>query len=267
MPSPFPGMDPYLEARNIWPGVHHRLITAIGDALAPQVAPRYYVDVEQRTYIVEVDEGEYVIRPDVTISSVRPSGRPPGEREAMAVGPGAVQAVTVPLFEEVREGYLEIREVQTHEVITVLELLSPTNKAPGEGRKEYETKRRRVLYTLTSLVEIDLLRAGEPMEMEPAPEADYRILVRPGWVRTQARLYAFGVREPIPEISVPLREGDKEARLALGELLSEVYDRARYTFRLDYRRPPAPPLSPTDAEWANQWLRAKGLRGTDTPSQ
>lgn len=271
MPSPFPGMDPYLEGLNIWPDVHHRLITAIGDVLAPQVAPRYYVWIEQRTYIVEVDGEERIARPDVAIiTAPSETGGDPFGGGGIPLGAGPLgeggvatsvasiaQTVTLPQFEEMREGYLEIREAQTHEVVTVIELLSPSNKVPGEGRKEYEAKRRHVLCTLTGFVEIDLLRAGEPMAMNPLPKSDYRILVRAGGGGYRARLYAFGVRQPIPEVPVPLRYGEKEVRLALGRLLGEIYDRARYDLSVDYRQPPEPPLSPEDAIWA---VEMKGKR-------
>jgi hypothetical protein len=168
--------------------------------------------------------------------------------------------VNLPFFEKVREGYLEIRDARTHTVVTVIEVLSPSNKAPGAGRDEYESKRRQVLATVTNLVEIDLLRAGEPMEMQPLSKSDYRILVRAGWERPRARLYAFSVREAIPEVPVPLQRGEKEVVLAVGKLLSEIYDRARYDIRLNYRQPPEPPLAPEDAAWADELLRAKGLR-------
>jgi hypothetical protein len=275
-------MDPYLEGRNIWPGLHHRLITAIGDALAPQVAPAYYVEVEERTYIIEEDMEEFVGRPDVAIIAVPNVSfkkkslnlRNSKEEEinvpsdAKLYGGNGVgtadasiaQTVNLPFFEKVREGYLEIRDARTHTVVTVIEVLSPSNKAPGAGRDEYETKRRNVLATLTNLVEIDLLRAGEPMEMQPLPKSNYRILVRTGWERPKARLYAFSVREEIPLTPAPLRRSEKEAVLAVGKLLSEIYDRARYDIRLNYRQPPEPPLAPEDAAWADELLRAKGVR-------
>jgi Protein of unknown function (DUF4058) len=116
---------------------------------------------------------------------------------------------------------------------------------------------------MTSLVEIDLLRAGEPMEMEPLPESDYRVLVGCGWERPKARLYAFGLRQALPVVPLPLSEGENEAQLPLGQLLAEVYDEARYDLRLDYRpAPPDPPLSPEDAAWVEDLLREKQLRGS-----
>jgi hypothetical protein len=234
MPSPFPGMDPYLERRNVWPDVHSALIVATRDALAPQVAPAYYVAIEERMYIVAAETATAVAN--------------------------VPQTVVLPQFEEVHERYLEIRDTQTHAVVTALEILSPSNKAPGEGREAYEEKRRQVLSTRTNLVEIDLLRAGKPMEMQPPPQGDYRILVRVGWERPQARLYVCSIRQALPEVPVPLRRGEPEARLSLGQLLADNYTRAHYDLRLDYRQPPEPPLSPLDAAWAEELLRTKGLQ-------
>jgi hypothetical protein len=117
------------------------------------------------------------------------------------------------------------------------------------------------LRTLTNLVEIDLLRDGTPMAMAPMPESDYRVLVSSEWDRPQARLYAFGIRQALPTIPVPLQWGDEEAALPLGQLLGEIYDRARYDLSVDYRRdPPEPRLSGADAAWMDGLLREKGRR-------
>jgi uncharacterized protein DUF4058 len=260
MPSPFPGMDPYLEGRTIWPDVHSSLIPAIRDALAPQVAPAYYVAIEQRVTTVEIAREEGVREPDVAIVPTRPVPVPSGG-VAVAEAPAATAvAVTLPYFEKIREGYIEIRDVKHHVVVTAIEVLSRTNKLASDGRQEYEKKRRAVLASVTSLIEIDLLRAGEPMKMDPTPQTDYRILVSRGWEHPRAALHAFTLRQAIPAVSVPLQWGEEEVLLALGELLAGVYDRARYDLRLDYRgAPPEPPLSAEDAAWVGELLREKGL--------
>ncbi|MGH8060045.1 MAG: DUF4058 family protein [Candidatus Entotheonellia bacterium] len=260
MPSPFPGMDPYLERRSMWPDVHNSFIVGMRDALAPQVAPAYYVAIEERTYLVALDIAEFIGRPDAAIVASPTEARPAGEAGPATAVASMAQTVLLPLYEEVREGYLEIRAAQTHALVTAIEMLSPSNKAPGEGRRVYEETRRRVLSTLTNLVEIDLLRGGEPMEMQPPPQGDYRMLVRAGWERPYARLYTCSVRHVLPEVPVPLRRGEQEARLHLSRLLADLYDRARYDLRLDYRQLPEPPLSAPDADWADELLRARGLR-------
>lgn len=257
MPSPFPGMDPYLEAPGLWPDLHHRLIAAISDALAPQVAPTYFVRVEQRAYILQLDDFQLVGRPDLAIIGV---GGHVAESAALASYAAGPQTVSLPTFEQTRESYLEIHSTSTQEVITVIEVLSPSNKAAGVGRREYEAKRREVLSTYTSLVEIDLLRAGEPMEMHPVPRGDYRILVRRGWELGRGHVHSFSVRQPMPEVGVPLRQGEEEARLCIRVLLADIYDRARYDLSLDYRGDADPPLVADDKTWADGWLRERGLR-------
>jgi hypothetical protein len=251
-------MDPYLEARWLWPDVHGRLVPSIADALAPQVAPAYYVAIEERTYLVPAMPESPPRRPDIAlVSTDSPSSASGSVATLVGVAP---RTVTLPLYERIRETYLEVREVGTHAVVTVIELLSPTNKVGG-GRAEYQEKRAQVLETATSLVEIDLLRDGDPMEMSPRPEELYRILVAPSWERPRARLWALGLRSLLPDVPVPLREREKEAGIPLGKLLPELYDRARYDLRLDYRQPvPDPALPPEDAAWVEALLQEKGRR-------
>jgi hypothetical protein len=247
-------MDPYLERPSLWPDVHLGLIRAVQAALAPQVAPRYYVAVEERTYIAAIEPLTYLGRPDVAIISqpwFPPAPPLSGPPRAVLERPVIVE---LPVTEEVRERYLEVREAATHAVVTVVEILSPANKRPGEGRRQYEEKRNRVLEPRTSLVEIDLLRGGEPLPMGWMPTSHYRILVGRGWERPRARLYPFNVNEPIPEIPIPLQRGEAEPTLNLGELLAQIYDQVRYDLRIDYTAEPDPPLDTDTAAWARSLL-------------
>ncbi|MBI3959212.1 MAG: DUF4058 family protein [Chloroflexi bacterium] len=253
MASPFPGMDPYLEHPSLWPDIHNRLIAAIADTLVPQVAPRYYVGVERRAYLFKPDDIVFIGRPDVSI--VRLQRQPAmAEMAALAVAePQAVYEVDVPMADEVSENFLEIREVKTGRLITLMELLSPVNKLSDEGREQYTRKRADVLRSWTSLVEIDLLRAGKPMPVVgPDVESDYRILVSPGWRRPHARMHAFSLRQPIPEIRIPLQKGEDEPTLPLNDVLHSLYNRARFDLRLDYAEPPVPPLADADVAWARE---------------
>jgi hypothetical protein len=256
-------MDPYLEEREFWPDLHHSLITAIRDALAPQVAPRYRVRIERRTYLSTEELQERHTRPDAAVITAPERTAPVGGTAiATVVAPTSpAETIQLPSFDEIHQGYIEIRDGRTHEVVTALEVLSPTNKLPGSGRAQYLTKRREVTHSLTNFVEIDLLRYGPPMEMEPAPPSAYRIVVSPAWERPAARLYRFDFRSPIPVIPVPLRQSEDEVTLSIGELLPGIYDRALYELDLDYAQdPPDPPLSPEDAAWIDALLREKGLR-------
>lgn len=229
MPTPFPGMDPYLERAGVWEEVHTRLIVAMADALGPQVRPKYRVGVEQRTYlaILTPDEYELVGKPDVLVAAPRHQAQPV-RTTATSVGI-APRVAHLPMPEEIIERHLAVRDVLTGEVITVIELLSPTNKLTREGRRQYARKRLRILGSATHFIEIDLLRAGEPFPFRVQDgdvQSDYRILVSRAQDRPQAAVYLFTIREPIPDIPVPLQPGDTEPSLALNRLVHEVYDRA-----------------------------------------
>jgi hypothetical protein len=257
VPSPFPGMDPYLEHPTLWPGVHNGLLATLQLALAPQLRPRYYVALEERIYVTEPEQRTFVGRPDVAVVA------PPETELTPPSTPSAspVLAVRVPLPDEVRETYLEVREAGTDYVITVLEVLSPTNKRPGRGRRLYEDKRMEVLTTRSHLVEVDLIRSGEPMPLiDNGRASDYRILISRGDRRPNASLYPFGVRQPIPTFPLPLKAHDQEPMVDLGQLLHDLYDRASYDLRIDYTDDPDPPLSSADAAWADRLLRQQGLR-------
>ncbi|WP_017716869.1 DUF4058 family protein [Kamptonema formosum] len=261
MPSPFPGMNPYLEHPAVWPKVHKRLIVALADLLAPQLRPKYIVDIEDRIYQSSGEDSIFVGIPDVTVQRPLTSRNPTVSNVAVAAPPAQPVTVAIPIPETVREDYLQIRDVATNEVVTALEVLSPKNKRSGEGRRKYELKRQRVLGSLTNLVEIDLLRAGEPMPvLNNDTQSDYRILVSRGDRRPLADLYAFNLRDAIPCFPLPLRAGDREPVVDLKALLDLVYDRGSYDLRIDYRSEPVPALSEADAGWADALLREQGCR-------
>jgi Protein of unknown function (DUF4058) len=252
MPTLFPGMDPHLERRDRWHAVHTRLIVAIADALGPQVRPYYRVDIELRTYIALLTSESLAGIPDVLVlSSTRQVDSPMATASSTGVVP---QVVEVPMPEEIHERYLVVREVATQEVVTVIEILSLANKLTHEGREAYEAKRRLVFSSQTSLVEIDLLRAGEPLPPLRAGQSDYRILISAAHERPRATAYAFSVRHAIPTIPIPLRPGESEPTLPLNQLLHDLYDRASYDLAIDYSPPPVPPLQDDDADWANRLL-------------
>ena len=262
MPTPFPGMDPYLERPSMWPGVHNALMASIQLDLAPQVRPRYYVSMEERVYFSEDEDGRdpLVGIPDaVVVGPTGNGGSPSDPYEALPKGV-AMTTVHVGIPVQAREAYLELRDTGTGSVVSVIELLSPSNKRPGKGRDLYERKRARFLETWTHMVEVDLTRAGEPMRFaDNGAVSDYRILIRRGG-RPRATLYTFGVRHAIPAFRLPLKRGDTEPVLDIGKILHELYDRAGYDLALDYASEPTPPLSPGDAEWADALLGEKGLR-------
>jgi hypothetical protein len=171
-----------------------------------------------------------------------------------------VLEVGVPMQDEVSENFLEIHEVKTGKLITILELGSPVNKLHKQGREEYKRKCGYVCRSWTNPVEIDLLRAGDPMPVVGAQvQSDYRILVSRGIQRPRASLIACTLRQPIPAFMLPLLPNDDEPEVALNRIFHALYQRARFDLRFDYSQPPIPPLAEADAAWARELITAHGL--------
>ncbi len=254
MPTPFPGMDPYLERPGFWEEVHTRMIVALADDLNPAVMPRYRVGVERRTYLTVAEPPSRDVsvgKPDVLVIQSRGNDGLAVASSPIAVAPP--QVASLPMPEEVIERYLTVREVASNKVITVIEILSPSNKLPGVGRDQYEKKRLQVLGSRTNLVEIDLLRVGEPLPMwvrDGDVASDYRIVISRSQQRPRADVYLFGVREPIPNFPIPLQPKEDEPVLPLNQILHELYDRAGYDLAIDYSQPADPPLMDDDAAWS-----------------
>ncbi len=249
MPTPFPGMDPYLERRDRWPAVHTRLIVAMADAIGPQVWPQYRVDIELRTYTALLTSASLVGIPDVLAMSASHEEVDTGSA-ATRTG-AAPQVIEVPMPEDIQERYLVVREVASQEVITVIELLSLAHKLTYEGREAYEAKRNAVLGSKTHLIEIDLLRAGTPLVPFRAGH-DYRIWVSSAPERPRGVAYMLSVRDPLPTLAIPLRPGHPEPTLPLNQLVHDVYDRGGYHLAIDYSQSPVPPLQEADADWARR---------------
>lgn len=264
MPSPFPGMDPYLEHPELWPGVHHRLIVAIADLLSVQLRPVYSVSLEVRMYETINEQSLLVGIPDVSVLSKKGQVSTPNSttsQVAVATPPTTPMRVTVPVPITVRQGYLEIKEVATKEVVTAIEILSPVNKRSGKGRDAYLAKREEILGSLTNFVEIDLLRSGKPMPiLDKGLDSHYRILVSRGKQRPRADLYAFNLQNQIGTFPLPLRSGDTEPVIDLRALLTNIYDVGGYDLKIDYTSKPVPSLSKNNASWADAILRQQGLR-------
>jgi hypothetical protein len=257
MPTSFPGMDPYLERRGLWEEVHTGLITSIQRFLTPLLRPKYRVAIERRTYLsVLPPDDQLVGMPDVLIRTERGDAPRTMMRATITTAPVIGE---LPLPEEVHERYLEVREVATQEVVTVIEILSPANKLGKAGRAQYEEKRIEVLASLTNLVEIDLLRAGKPFAMKipgqnGLTKSHYRIVISRSWQRPRADFYLFSVREPIPDFPIPLQRGETEPILPLNQILHELYDQGGYDMAIDYHQSPEPPLADEDKQWAKALL-------------
>jgi hypothetical protein len=251
MPSPFPGMNPYLEAPNLWAEVHSRLIVAIADQLDELLSRQYRVAVENRVYLNQPEESILVGVPDVAVTASQPEAATLASTITALAEPLTVE---LPAWVEVQERYLEIRDGSTGTVITTIEVLSPKNKRTGEGRNAYLQKRQQVLSSATHLVEIDLLRGGEPMPMGHIPRSHYRILVSRSPDRPSAKLYPFAIQDSIPVFPIPLRTDEPEPLLDLQPLLHRIYDKGRFELAIDTQQLPSPKLAAADWAWVQSIL-------------
>lgn len=253
MSSPFPGMNPYLEKPSVWHDFHQRFIPRIADALARQIAPEYIARIEDHIYIHEHsgEERRFFGRSDVSVVHFEPSAVPATITRAIAAPASGLIAPGVDIL---HESYIEISDRESFEVITVIELLSPTNKTPGSDREQYIGKRKAIYRSNAHLVEIDLLRGGERMPVEGMPPCDYVVMVSRSYERPRVELWPFGLRDPLPLIPVPLRLGKKDATIDLGRLLQDQFDAAGYGNYI-YRGRPEPPLSDPDGVWAEEIVR------------
>ncbi|MGB3669848.1 MAG: DUF4058 family protein [Phormidesmis sp.] len=247
----FPGMNPYLENPNIWPEVHYGLMGVLMRNLNPQLNPKYRVAVEKRVYM----DALLVGIPDTAVFEKKISEKRDQEvdtnlqlSQQIAVL-SKPEIVSIPMSEEVTERYLEVREVGSGRVVTVIELLSPKNKQAGEGQRQYSDKRPRLLATQTHLIEIDLLRTGTPMLVEGGRQSDYQVLVSRAGDRPVAARYPFDLKDPIPCFPLPLGVGDVEPILDLGALLAQASTEASLDLAIDYTQLPNPALSLADTAW------------------
>jgi Protein of unknown function (DUF4058) len=257
MPSPFPGMDPFLEAQGYWREFHTKFLNWIQDTLTERVPDAYEVRIEERLSLVyepDVDtrRGTW---PDVAI--LRSAG--PSEAGSSTSGTMTLEPVTLTLpryhVEEVSEARIEIRRFPDRELVTAIELLSPSNKeAPGELL--YSQKRLELIHQPVHLVELDLLIRGKRLTMEEElPKGHYYAFVSRAERRFLSETSTWTIRDPLPTIPIPLLAPDPDIPLDLAAIFQTVYQRARYERSIKYKAPLGLPLSPEDRAWAEAIAR------------
>ena len=248
MPSPFPGMNPYFEARD-WKLFHSQFVNQIPRTLNRLMPAHYFAKAQTDVVLREpsANQRRRAKEPDVSIIDRRVAGD--GGAAAVAVAPAA-EYVTLPeVVVEERRRWVEIVDSRRRRVVTHIEVLSPSNKR-GD-RRLYLNKRLRLLYSDANFVEIDLLRGGRRMPMQGLPPCDYCAIVARPDDPGRARYWAVTLRQPLPAVPIPLRPEDGEVTLDLQRLLHETYDEAGFARDWSlYETPPKPPLSADDAAWA-----------------
>jgi hypothetical protein len=264
MKSPFPGMDPYLEWH--WLDLHPRLIVASSRAIQRQLGDDLVARIEERLVVEDTLGYSRPIGPDVRVVAVRPRGGAEGGGTAVMTTARPVHLTE--MSEPIRERSIEILDLKTGgRVITIVEFVSPSNKLPGDGRKQYRQKQEECYAARVSLVEIDLTRGERTLlchrwATARQYESTYQVSVwRAAWA-SEVDLYPIALHERLPPVPIPLRPGEPEATLDLQAVFEECYADARYDRTVDYAKPPAPPLAGDEAAWAGQLLADRGAAGS-----
>ena len=255
MPSPFPGMDPYLEG-HLWPDVHQRLATKISQLLSPRLKPRYVARLNIAVLGDQPSEDEIsIMYPDIEVVRASRAEPPPDLFSGGAVAtPTMTPSLTIP-FIQMRVASVEIRDAAANELVTVIEILSPINKREP-GLAQYLQKRDALYRADVHLLEIDLLRRGtRAITGSQVRNASYLVALTRA-LSSKISVWPLRLRDPLPTVPVPLRAPDSDVPLELSVALAAIYDEAAYDLSIDYREPPPPPpLSDEDAAWITTFAK------------
>jgi hypothetical protein len=257
-PNPFPGVNPFIEASGRWEGFHNSFVIRCGDQLNEHLPEHYAATVQERVALIDLaDEAPTSQRkPDVTIArdlEWRGSG---GTSVATDVAAEIEPAtLTLPRYDHANQWYIDIVLLPDQELITSIELLSPSNKS-GHDSTEYHAKRAALLQRDISLVEIDLLLRGNRLFVqEPLPPGDFYVFVSRPEERPRCQVYPWSIRRALPSIPIPLKKPDADVKLDLAAAFTMTFDRGRYDRTLRYDVDLAGPLTEPDRQWVAERLK------------
>ena len=264
MPSPFPGMDPWLERPMVFPTLHNNLITYLQAALKP-LMPRGYLATGANRVWVDI-EGRR--EPDVGVFGPPEPPVGGGTAAATLTGAGLLNIAADPVSDPFEEPYLEIVSGEDDRLVTAIEVVSRANKKPGDaGRTSYQQKQNEFWLSGVNLVEIDLLRGGPHTTVVPAARLratagpfDYHVCVSA--VEVPGRFFVAPIKlaDRLPTIPIPLDPGVAPVPLDLQAAFDRCYDEGPFAELARYdRRLPDPPLTAEQQAWAEGILREKGL--------
>jgi hypothetical protein len=248
-------MDPYLEAQGLWEGCHAALVTHSAEDLNQRLPDNHVAKIETRVAFVSQQLEESHRIPGMLIGREPDSGSTSAPTSTHDAGVTTIEPISIPfaLGEiELRDRWIEILSLPEMELVTVIKILSPTNKFGG-GRTDYLEKRATLIDRAVNFVELDLLLAGRRMPMaRPLPRGDFYAIVGRGPGTPSAQVYAWTIRHVLPAIPIPLRAPDPDVVLDLREVFNLTYDRGRYRRILRYGRPlpESLPLAKADREWS-----------------
>jgi hypothetical protein len=228
MPSPLPGMDPYLESETLWPTFQHQFVLTLSDMLTPGLAARYHAQVGQRSYSL--------------------AGNQNGSPEPR----------------ECQEEYLEIQTKEDNRLVTLLEIASPSNKTSASGREAYLKTRRLARSAKANVIEIDLVIQGQPLleySRQGLPQWDYAATVTRAAKPEQHEIYTTTLQKRLPRCRLPLAASDRDLVLDLQAAFQRCYDEGGFAAKIDYKVDPTVLLSQENRQWLDDLLKAQKLRG------
>ena len=268
MPSPFPGMDPYFEQRSVWAGFHNQFIAEVRRLLTATLPSQYATTLEERLVIAYDDWDEPTggirqrsVQPDISVTTASSAGD-----EAVAVVLNS-PAKLVEGPAEMKETWIEVVRVEDGQTrtVTVVEVLSYSNKYPGPDCDRFESRRAALFGTRTHYVEIDLLRGGRRLPGEwPIPHPDYAVVICPYPNRFPAALWPISIRKPLPTVMIPLDDGET-VNVDLQAAVTATYELERPVARGLYRQKPQPPIKQADQDWVEEQLQAAGIAIDNEP--
>lgn len=226
MPSPLPGMDPYLESPAVWPKFHRQLIAALYQTLLPGLVDRYRARVVARRYTAEM----------VLFTSVT--------REAH------------------EEELIELRSRTDGRLLTVLDVTSIGNRTTAAGRAAYLDTRAVAAGEKAGVVEVDLLTQGKPLlefDRSGLPPHDYTVTVTRGGTPDRFEIYTSGVRKRLPKFKLPLAADDRDSVVDLQLAFLRAFDLGGFDRLVDYTKPlPADVvLGDDDRAWVGEQVNPR----------
>lgn len=229
MPSPFPGMDPYLEHPKLWPAFQHQLLACLYQILLPGLVDRYRARVGTRCYVSEMPLFTSIIRDEYT------------------------------------EEFIEIRTRTDNKLVTLLEVVSPANKSTPAGRQAYLDKRREASLQRAGVVEIDLVLQGKPTltySRDGLPEFDHAVSVTRATAPDRYEIYTATIQKRLPKFKLPLAPDDRDALLDLHAAFTRAYDLGGFAQQINYKNPPPADVPLTDANiaWIDEMLKQTKMR-------
>ncbi len=227
MPSPFPGMDPFLEEESLWPTFQRQLVLSLYQVLLPGLVDRYRARISQRQYVTEQALFTSIIR------------------------------------EEHQEDLIEVRQRSDGRLVTLVDVVSPANKTTSTGRTVYLDKRKEGRTAGANLVEIDLVLQGQPTldySRDGLPDWDYAVTVTRSTQPERYEIYTATLQKRLPKFRLPLACDDRDTVLDLHSVFTRCYDQGGFASRINYQKDPPTTLNDEDRQWLNDLLRQAKLR-------